>query len=346
MADALISPEVGGTMWAASAAAIVFCSKQVKDRFDDFKVPLMGIMGAFIFAGQMINFSIPGTGSSGHICGSILLAVLLGPYAALLVIASVLLVQSLIFADGGLLALGCNIANMGIFPCLMAYPLIYRKIAGSNLTSLRLWLGSIAASIVGLQMGAFAVVLETYFSGVSALPFIGFLLAMLPIHLAIGLVEGVITASVLTLIRNSRPELIDALPIQDDVQQRKLLRGIVLGLLGSALVIGGVFSWFASSNPDGLEWAIGQVTGGNELESPGKPVHEAAAHIQEKSSLLPDYSFKQSAQEPEEAKAENSWSGIDAGTSLSGIMGAIITLFAAMGFGVLLKRKNRIQPSE
>ena len=141
MADALISPAVGGTMWAASAATIAYCSKKVKEDLDERKVPLMGVLGAFVFAAQMINFTIPATGSSGHLGGGMLLAILLGPYAAFLVIASVLVVQALFFADGGLLALGCNIFNLGFFPAFIAYPLIYKKIVKGEITQGRLALG-------------------------------------------------------------------------------------------------------------------------------------------------------------------------------------------------------------
>src|SRR4030042_511376 len=106
MADALISPAVGTTMCVVSAGLIAYSCKKVKDTADDRKVPLMGVLGAFIFAAQMINFSIPATGSSGHLGGGMILSILLGPYAAFLVMASVLVVQALFFGDGGLLALG------------------------------------------------------------------------------------------------------------------------------------------------------------------------------------------------------------------------------------------------
>jgi len=128
MADALITPAVGGIMMAVSAASVGYSVKKVKQELDDKKVPLMGVMGAFVFAGQMVNFTIPATGSSGHIGGGILLAALLGPYAAFLVISAVIIIQALFFADGGLLALGCNIFNMGFFACFIAYPLLYRPI--------------------------------------------------------------------------------------------------------------------------------------------------------------------------------------------------------------------------
>jgi len=116
MADALLSPAVGATMWAGSMAAIGYSSRKLKENIDNRTIPLMGVLGAFIFAAMMINFTIPGTGSSGHLGGGMILAVILGPYAAFLVMASVLIVQALFFADGGLLALGCNIWNLGIYP--------------------------------------------------------------------------------------------------------------------------------------------------------------------------------------------------------------------------------------
>ena len=132
MADALISPAVGGVMWVATAGLTVYSARKLKEEMDDRKIPLMGVLGALVFAAQMINFTIPGTGSSGHLGGAMLLAVLLGPYAAFLTMASILTIQALFFADGGLLALGCNIFNMGFFPCFIAFPLIYKRIAANS----------------------------------------------------------------------------------------------------------------------------------------------------------------------------------------------------------------------
>ena len=208
MADALLSPAVGGSFWAATAGALAWCSGKVKADLDDRRVPLMGVLGAFIFAVQMINFTIPGTGSSGHLGGGLLLAILLGPSAALLTIASVLLVQALFFADGGLLALGCNIFNLGFLPCFLAYPLIYRRIVGPAPSLRRIAAGSTAAAVFALQAGALGVVAETVLSGRSELPFGPFALLMLSIHLVIGLVEGVVTAGILGFLWKTRPEIV------------------------------------------------------------------------------------------------------------------------------------------
>ena len=255
MADALISPVVGGTMWAATAGLIAYSAKKLKENSDDSKVPLMGVLGAFIFAAQMINFTIPATGSSGHLGGGMILAILLGPYAAFLTMASVLTVQALFFADGGLLALGCNIFNLGFFPCFIAYPFIYKKIAGEQPTQRLIFAGAMTASILGLQMGAFGVVLETLFSGISELPFGTFLLLMQPIHLAIGIVEGFVTAAVVTFVWKARPEILKMVATSRPAEHLALKK-VLAGLLVVAAITGGILSWFASANPDGLEWAM------------------------------------------------------------------------------------------
>ena len=109
MADALVAPAVAGTMYLCSGLAGGYSVHRVRLEDDQKKIPVMGVMGAFVFAAQMINFTIPGTGSSGHLCGGMMLSALLGPYAGFLTMIGVLLIQCLFFADGGLLALGCNV---------------------------------------------------------------------------------------------------------------------------------------------------------------------------------------------------------------------------------------------
>ena len=124
MADALVAPAVAGTMYVAAGAAAAYSIKKVREEDDPKKIPVMGVMGAFVFATQMINFTIPGTGSSGHLCGGMLLSALLGPYAGFLTMIGVLLIQCLLFADGVLLALGANIWNMAFYGCFMGALLI------------------------------------------------------------------------------------------------------------------------------------------------------------------------------------------------------------------------------
>ena len=345
MADALISPAVGGTMWATSSAALLYCGRKMEKTLDDFKIPLMGVMGAFIFAAQMINFTIPGTGSSGHICGSILLAALLGPYAALIVIASVLTVQALIFADGGLLALGCNIFNMGVIPVLIAYPLVYKPIAGNQPTKLRLFSGAIAASLVGLQLGAASVVIETWSSGISEFPLGKFMTLMLSIHLAIALIEGIITASVLSIIGELRPELLRRDAPSEAIQPspgRISRRSVLISILTASLLIGAFLSWFASENPDGLEWATEKIPQISESPTLTGKIHKESAEIQQKSSLLPNYQFKSANNE----NTPSTWGSANTGTSLSGVIGTVITLLLATILGFILKQQYKPEKLE
>ena len=328
-------------MCAVSAGTIAYCSAKVRSRIDDSKVPLMGVLGAFIFAAQMINFTIPVTGSSGHLGGGLILAILLGPHAAFLTIASVLMVQALFFADGGLLALGCNIFNLGFFPAFIAYPFIYKKLIGDQPTAVTISIASIFAAVIGLQMGAFGVVLETVFSGISSLPFPTFIAMMQPIHLAIGIVEGLVTASVVSFVYKARPEIMLS-SLKDRPARDRPLRNILLSFLVVALMTGGIVSWFASQQPDGLEWAITRVTGQKELKGPDQGLHAALATLQKRSVLLPDYSFKTPAEaQLEESKSKTEEPDKRIATSLSGLVGGMITLGLAVVIGFVVKRRDK-----
>jgi cobalt/nickel transport system permease protein len=333
MTDSLLSPVVGTAMCVASASAIALSAAKVKrDDLCDKKVPIIGVMGAFVFAAQMINFTIPGTGSSGHIGGGILLAAMLGGYPALLSMTAVLIIQSLFFADGGLLALGCNIFNMGVIPCLIAYPLLFKPLVKKGMIAARITTASIVAVTVSLQLGAFAVVLETRFSNITALPFLTFLVLMQPVHLAIGIVEGIITAAVLCFVHKMRPEIMESsyerTAVKNDVPVKKIL--ITLALI--ALITGGLLSLFVSSHPDGLEWSIEKIAGTTEIETEYKAM-EGAVSIQEKTAIMPDYDFR-------EAGAE----GSKLGTSISALLGGAFTFILA-GLTALIislvKRKQK-----
>lgn len=340
MADALISPEVGGVMWLAGGAAIVWCAKKVNENLDDFKVPLMGVMGAFIFAAQMMNFTIPGTGSSGHIVGALLLSVVLGPYAALLAISSVLVVQALFFADGGLLALGCNIFNMGVLPCLLAYPLIYKLIAGKAESGARIWLGCVMASVAGLVLGAFCVVLETSASGISELSFMRFFMLMTPIHIAIGFVEGLATAAVLLLIRESRPELLRQYNNNASgvALKRFSLKWMLISIITAALFTAAVLSWFASENPDGLEWSVAKITGASEpADENFSDVKLLSKRFQKNTAIFPDYALP--GDEQNETNSPT-WGKPNWGCSLAGIAGTAFTLLLAFSIGMLFRRHS------
>lgn len=312
MADALIAPAVAGTMYACSAAAAGYSIKKVRLENDPKKIPVMGIMGAFVFAAQMINFTIPGTGSSGHLCGGMLLSALLGPYAGFLTMIGVLLIQCLLFADGGLLALGCNIWNMAFYGCFIGAMLIWKPMMKKGITKKKIMLASVLGCVITLQFGAFSVTLETLLSGISELPFGIFAATMQPIHLAIGAVEGVITAMVLCFVYEARPELLYCSGFEMKEEGRFSFKKTLVLLAGAAAVIGGGLSLFASSNPDGLEWSIQKITGSTELQSSGGAIQQTAESIQQATALLPDYAFKGS---------ESAF-----GTAFSGIVGGLIVV--------------------
>lgn len=293
MADALISPAVAGTMYVCSAAAAAYSVKKVRLESDPKKIPVMGIMGAFVFATQMINFTIPGTGSSGHLCGGMLLTAVLGPYAAFLTMIGVLLIQCLLFADGGLLALGCNVWNMAFYGCFIGYFLFWKPIMKKGASRGKIAAASILGCVLTLQLGAFSVTLQTLLSGISDLPFSVFVGTMQPIHLAIGFVEGLITTAVLCFIYEARPEIL--MEVTEKEKKGKASFKDTLVILSILVVlIGGGLSLAASSNPDGLEWSIEKITGSAEVDSRGTSAYTTAESIQETTAFLPDYAFKDS----------------------------------------------------
>lgn len=341
MADGFISPAAGCTMWAASAAITALCARKVRQEKEMRLVPLMGVLGAFIFACQMLNFTIPGTGSSGHLGGGLILAVLLGPYAGFLVMAAILAVQALFFADGGLLALGCNIFNLGFFSCLVAYPFIYKPLAGKNPGTGRITLASITAAVIGLQLGAFSVVLETTASGISALPFAQFIQLMLPIHLAIGVVEGLATAAIVIFISKAQPSLLRPADLEPGSVNKASFT--VLGIFAvAALLCGAALSWFASAYPDGLEWSVAGVTGSEEtsLTEPSS-LHRSLESVQASTAIMPDYALPAAEEAASAAETEETSSLVNPETSLAGVLGSVIIAALVFGAGFLFGRKPR-----
>lgn len=332
MADVLLSPMVGTTMCVISAASIAYSIKKInKEELCEKKVPVMAVMGAFVFAAQMINFTIPATGSSGHIGGGILLAAILGAYPALLAIASVLIIQCLFFADGGLLALGCNIFNMGVIPCLLVYPLLFKPFIKKEVTIRTITMASIISVVVGLQLGALGVVLETYFSGIAELPFKTFLLLMQPIHLAIGIAEGIITASVLGFVYQMRPEIMESSIEGNAIKSSVPMKNILVAFTVITIFTGGALSLFASENPDGLEWAIGKIVGTTELELKDN-LMQSAASVQEATALMPDYDFKNSGE-----------TDSTAGTTVAGIAGGIVTFLIAGAIALVISYSKKMR---
>lgn len=299
MASALVAPIVAGTMYGSSAMAGMNAVRKINRKEDlKQKAPMIALAGAFVFAGQMVNFAIPGTGSSGHLIGGMLLASLLGPHISYIVMAVILSIQCLLFGDGGLMALGCNIWNMAFLSCYIGYYMVYRPIMNKKLSTGRLFGASMIGSIVTLQIGSLCVALESMLSGITQLNFNTFLQAMQPIHLAIGAMEGVITFAVLYMVKAAELE--------------KMSTKKMAAYVGSiVLIVAGALSLAASNQPDGLEWSIKQTTGSSELKGQGR-IYELTENIQANTAIFTDYKI---------AAIDNEILA----SSLAGITGAIAT---------------------
>ena len=320
MSDAMLSPAVAMAADVAAGALLVIAGSRIRKSGRENLVPLMGVTGAFIFAAQMVNFAIPGTGSSGHIVGGVLLAALLGPWAGFLTLASVLIIQCLIFADGGLMAIGCNILNMGAMTALVAYPLLFRPLLGTGSdrrpSVLKIFMVSILACVVGLELGAVMVSLETLASGVTSIPPGKFMLLMTAIHFVIGVGEGLATGAVIVFVHKTSPSLLEG--DGHAKTRRHRIKGPVIAFAIAAAVIAGGLSFLASSDPDGLEWSIAKVSGSTELPEVATPLSSGSRAIQSATSVMPDY--------------ENSFSGI---------VGAAVVLILVWSVSSLLVRKRQ-----
>jgi cobalt/nickel transport system permease protein len=191
-------------------------------------------------------------------------------------------------------------------------------------------------------MGAFSVVLQTLLSGRTALPFTTFLLMMQPIHLTIGIVEGFVTAGVIHYVRAARPEILDSSASSAPLAAGISLRNVLIGFVALAVVTGGALSWFASTHPDGLEGSIRKITGKGGLPEQDHGIPAALKSVQEKTAFLPGYAFKPPANEPKAKKEAPSWPAVDAGTSLSGLIGGVLVLGLALGIGWLIRSFRRL----
>ncbi len=247
--DGFLSVTVSILLWIVSIAAIAYALKRVNQELGERQVPLMGVLAAAIFAGQMLNFTVAG-GTSGHLMGAAIATILLGPWAAILVMTSVVSVQAIIFQDGGLLALGANIFNMGLIGVAVAY-MVYstvRKLAGEKTWSL--FVGGFSAAWLSIEIAALAAALQLALSGTSpaniAVP------AMGGIHAIIGIGEGLITVGALAFLYSTRRDLIER-------GEQQATNGVLVWVTGLLIAIGlAIASPLASSHPDGLEWFASQ----------------------------------------------------------------------------------------
>lgn len=238
--DGFLSFPIALLCWGAAIALLALAVRRTQDELGERQVPLMGVMAAFIFAAQMINFPVAG-GTSGHLLGGALAAIALGPWAGILVMASVIGVQGLLFQDGGLVVMGANILNMGLLTVLIGYGL-YRSVMDQS-RPVRLTVAGVAAWL-SVMAGALATSLQLWLSGTARLDIV--VPAMLGVHALIGIGEALITVAALSFILRTRPDLLTA------TGEVRGGRGwVVAGLIAALSVV--LLSPLASANPDGLE---------------------------------------------------------------------------------------------
>ncbi|MBL6982503.1 MAG: energy-coupling factor ABC transporter permease [Anaerolineales bacterium] len=264
--DGFLNLVVSLIFWAATVIMVGLATSKTNQTLGEKQVPLMGIMAAFIFAAQMLNFPVAG-GTSGHFLGGALAAIVLGPWAGILVMTAVVAVQALLFQDGGLLVMGANIFNMGIITAVIGFGL-YRTVIGRNknirliVAGMSAWLATMAAALL--------TSLQLWLSSTSRLALV--VPAMLGVHALIGIGEALITVAALAFIQETRPDLLDKEATASSGGRGWIVAGILVSLL--AVLI----SPLASGNPDGLE-RVADDLGFLETGS-SKPFE-----------ILPDYTF-------------------------------------------------------
>ena len=203
--DGFIDVATAATTYAVAAGGVAYATREAHKRLGEKHIPQMGVMAALIFAAQMLNFPIGG-GTSGHLLGAALAAIMLGPWASVLIMTCVLVVQCLVFQDGGLTALGANIFNMGLVGSFAAYYLFRGAtvLLGENRQ------GRLAGAFIGawgsVFLASLACALELAISGTSPLMLV--MPAMGGVHAIIGIGEGLVTVAVLSLVLTARPDLL------------------------------------------------------------------------------------------------------------------------------------------
>ena len=301
--DGFLSITVSFLAWIISISMVGYALRRVGKDLGEQQVPMMGVLAAAIFAGQMINFAVAG-GTSGHLMGAALATILMGPWAAILVMTSVVSIQALIFQDGGLLVLGANIFNMAVVGVAVSY-MVYRlilKITGD--TKKGILVSGFSAGWFSIILAALSVALQLIASGTSparlAIP------AMTGVHALIGIGEGLITVGALAFLLSARPDL-----IQPDQSQLDGSRSVwVLGFLLTVALL--LAAPLASVRPDGLEWVAMQA---GFIELAREPLFE----------LVPDYLVPGIANE-------------SIATILAGALGILIIF--GLGMGIAYNRRK------
>ena len=322
MGNELLTLPVAGALFAGAGAGIAAASAKARRQLDERRAPLLGVLGAFVFAAQMVNFPVlPGT--SGHFLGAALLAILLGPHAAALGMAAIVIVQCLVFQDGGLLALGANLLNMALAGPYAAWA-AFRALAPASgeIGRPRLYAASFAAALASVLAGAILVPFEAAASGVVRIPLAAFVGTMAGVHAVIGAAEGALTFAVLAALARMRPDL---LPGARPAPGGLPLAAVAASLAAAALLVGAFLSLAASGKPDGLESTLERTKAAE--DAPPDPAARAADRAGEKIAILPDYT-----------RPGGGWYW----TTVSGVLGCLLVLglAAAARRAIAARRKE------
>ncbi len=297
--DGFLSTLVSVVCWLIILGVLAVAVRNARDDFDERLVPLAGIMGAFIFAAQMINFPVAG-GTSGHFVGAAFAFIVLGPWLGLLTMTAVIALQALLFQDGGLVVMGANILIMGVVPGFVGYQ-IYRLGMGKSRGIWYLTTG--VAAWVSIMAAALVTSLLLAFSGTTTLAVA--LPAMLGVHALIGIGEALITVGALAFIARTRPSLLGIAQSDSHTKGSWVMIGLILALI----VV--LFAPFASGHPDGLEW-VAETTGFIDTAQ-NAPI-----------SILPDYTIPFLGE-----------TGLS--TILAGIIGALVVALIVWGAAKALR---------
>lgn len=248
--DGFLSPLVSAVGWILALLMIAIALRQTRSQLGERQIPMMGILAAFIFAAQAINFPVA-AGTSGHLLGGALAAIVMGPWAGTLIMTAVIAVQSLLFQDGGLLVMGWNILNMGVFTAFTGYAAykLVRRFFGDH--SAALVAGGFAGAWLSVEVGSIATAFELAAS--STVPLSLALPAMAGVHAVIGLGEAIITSAALRFLQVSRPQVLK----MGETAPGRRGATFVVAALGLSIVVA-LFSPLASAHPDGLEYVAEQ----------------------------------------------------------------------------------------
>ncbi|WDT92002.1 PDGLE domain-containing protein [Streptomyces sp. SCSIO-PteL053] len=273
--DGFIDAPVSVAAGVFAAGAVAVSLRGARRELDERTAPLAGLVAAFIFAVQMLNFPVA-AGTSGHLMGGALAAILVGPYTAVLCLSVVLLLQGIFFADGGLTALGVNITVMGVVTVVVAYA-VFRLLTGLLPRTRRSATASaFVAALVSVPASAAAFTLLYWIGGTTDIPIGKVFTAMVGVHVLIGIGEAIITALTVGAVLAVRPDLVHgvqgslAAPLKlridgelvdapaatrdpEPAPARRSTRGFWITGLVSAFLLAGVVSFYASADPDGLE---------------------------------------------------------------------------------------------